>query len=145
MLVRELTKETNQAVKSKIMKQVGKQVIFDYGPNEGRLLEGKLVDRVVMHANPEELDRAPYWDVVDKIQFGEELWLRFGYYRMPENRLQWCAQTTLTEPLRTWKELLINTASEKPWFRELLEEVILEAKGADACRHALHDNHVMIS
>ncbi len=142
MLVRELTKEMNQAVKNKIMEEVGKRVSFDYGPNEKRLI-GKLLDRVVVHANPEEPDGVPYWDVVDKIQFGQKQWLRFGYYRMPKNHLQWCAQTTLTEPLETWKGLLIRAAKKKSWFRDLLEEVLQEAR-EPLLGHGLHDE-VMVS
>ncbi len=142
MLVRELTKEMNQAVKNKIMEQVGKPVIFDCGLDE-KHLQGKLLDRIVMHANPEEPDRVPCWDVVDLIQFGEKRWLRFGYYRMPKDHLLWCAQTTLTEPLETLKGLLIKAARKKSWFREFLEDILQEAR-EPLVGHGLHDN-VMVS
>jgi hypothetical protein len=73
-------------------------------------------------------DEVPYWDVVDLIVFdGEkEPWLRFGYYRMPKNRLNWASQTTLTDRVKTWKRLMVQTAKEKQWFRQLLEEVMRE-------------------
>ncbi len=126
MLVRELTDEMNKNIMEKILSRIGKKAIFVYPAGE-KTLTGILKDRVVMLANADELDRVPYWDVVDLIQFNDqpEPWLRFGYYRMPKNRLNWASQTTLTEPLSTWGKLL-GKAREKSWLRELLQGITRE-------------------
>ena len=61
----------------------------------------------------------PYGDVVDLIEFPDEPqpeWIRIGYYRKPKDRLVWASQTTITEPVETWKELLVHAAKEKMWF-----------------------------
>jgi hypothetical protein len=59
----------------------------------------------------------------------EPEWIRIGYYRLPkEDRLVWASQTTITEPVGVWKRILVHAASEKPWFLELLREVIAELR-----------------
>ena len=71
----------------------------------------------------------PYWDVVDLIEFKGERspeWIRIGYYRAPKGRLQWGSQTTIAEPIGTWKRILVEAAKQKPWFRALLVSVIAE-------------------
>ncbi|AVQ12334.1 Uncharacterized protein XB16_2007 [Leptospira santarosai] len=70
----------------------------------------------------------PYWDVVDLIKFENEKehWMHIGYYRRPKDKLVWGNQTTITEPISTWKKVLIQATKEKPWFRELLSEVNAE-------------------
>jgi len=73
----------------------------------------------------------PYWDVVDLIEFkGEEYpeWIRIGYYRVPKGRLQWGSQTTIAEPVETWKRVLVDSAKQKPWFRKLLVSAVAELK-----------------
>jgi hypothetical protein len=52
--------------------------------------------------------------------------MRIGYYRKPLNRLVWGSQTTITEPLSTWKDLLVKAARDMDWFRSLLEQVMSE-------------------
>jgi hypothetical protein len=47
---------------------------------------------------------------------------------MPKDRLVWGSQTTITEPIETWKELLVHAAKEKEWFRKLLSEVMQEVE-----------------
>lgn len=49
------------------------------------------------------------------------------YLPLPASRLVWGSQTTITEPVSTWRSLLLETArSKKTWFRELLGEVCEE-------------------
>lgn len=105
-----------------ILRPVGKKVTFKYPGKEGHK-KGYLKDRVVLASNP------PYWDVVDLIEFPDEpepMWLRIGYYRKLKDRLVFAGQTTITEPVRIWKELLVHAAREKFWFRDLLKEVMEE-------------------
>jgi hypothetical protein len=69
----------------------------------------------------------PYWDVIDLIEFPgepEPKWIRIGYYRKPKDKLVFASQTTITEPIETWKGLLFHAAKEKAWFRELIEHVM---------------------
>lgn len=69
--------------------------------------------------------------MVDLIEFKEKTnpeWSRIGYYRLPKARLQWGNQTTITEPMQTWKRLLIEAAEQKQCFRKLLLEVVAELK-----------------
>jgi hypothetical protein len=116
-----------QAVMLKICEAVGKRVAFHY-PGKEKHKHGRLKERVVVRSNPGEKG-VPYWDVVDLIEFPEEKkpqWIRIGYYRMPKNRLQWGSQTTITEPVETWKRVLVAAAKEKKWFRDLLEDVVGE-------------------
>jgi len=113
-------------VLNKIRAPIGEKGCFKY-PGGGEK-HGILKDRAVVES------RNPYWDVVDLIEFqGEEEpeWIRIGYYayyRMPEDKLQWCSQTTITEPVSIWKRILVNAAREKAWFRDLLEGVMKELK-----------------
>jgi hypothetical protein len=115
----------------RIRKPIGRPVTFTYpaGENPRR---GILKDRAVMRSNAGYRDEVPYWDVVDLIEFhGEtESWLRFGYYRMPKDRLNWASQTTLSDRIETWKRLMVQAAREKQWFRDLLEEVMRELASA---------------
>jgi hypothetical protein len=74
----------------------------------------------------------PYWDVVDIITFPSQPlarrdWLRIGYYRKkPGEPLRWGSQTTITEPLDIWKQLLIKAGKEMGPFGKLLREVVTE-------------------
>jgi hypothetical protein len=118
-------------VLGKIMRAVGGQVAFHYPGNEGRA-QGTLKDRHVLASGRAGV---PYWDVVDLIEFPEEpetTWIRIGYYRKPGDRLVWGSQTTIAEPIGTWRELLAGAAKSKPWFRELLEQVLDEVSGSKA-------------
>ena len=118
----------DDTVIQKILKKIGKNVSFTYPGNE-KGKEGLLRDRVVMPSNlgPKGI---PYWDVVDLIEFPEEAeleWIRIGYYRMKQGeRLRWGSQTTITEPIGVWKKLFVQAASEKPWFKKLLDDVMKE-------------------
>lgn len=110
-----------------ILSRIGKKVSFKYPGNEGEK-RGVLRDRAVVKSNSEG-SKVPYWDVIDLIEFIDEKepeWIRIGYYRKPGERLNWGSQTTITEPISVWKKLLVNTAREKKWFRDLLEDVMKE-------------------
>lgn len=112
---------------SQILSRIGKKVSFKYPENEGEK-HVILKDRAVVKSNSEGSE-VPYWDVIDLIEFKGEKepeWMRIGYYRKPKDRLNWGSQTTITEPISVWKNLLINTAREKKWFRDLLEDVMKE-------------------
>jgi hypothetical protein len=52
--------------------------------------------------------------------------MRVGYYRKPKDHLVWGSQTTITKPMVIWKDLFIQAAREKPWFRKLLDDVMKE-------------------
>jgi hypothetical protein len=119
---------TNSIVR-KIMRSVGKPVAFRYPAGEEHKY-GILSERAVVRSNPRARG-VPYWDVVDLIEFKKEKnpkWIRIGYYRAPKGRLQWGSQTTITEPIHTWKRVLIQAAKQKPWFRDLLVSVVAELK-----------------
>ena len=109
-----------------ILSKIGKKVTFQY-PEGDRT--GILVDRMVIESANED-GAVPYWDVVDLMEFAEEKepWLRIGYYRKPHERLVFAGQTTITEPISIWKKILVNTANEKKWFRDILVDVMKELK-----------------
>lgn len=114
---------------AKIMNAVGKPVRFKYPGTEGEL-NGTLKQRVVLAAG-QNVGGVHYWDVIDRIEFGcegEREFMRIGYYRKPLERLIWGSQTTITEPLSTWRTLFIKAAQEQEWFRDLLIEVMAEVK-----------------
>ena len=113
----------------KILSRVGGTVSFKYPGTEADK-HGILKDRVVVKST-NELGEVPYWDVVDLIEFKDEKepeWIRIGYYRKPKYKLNWASQTTITEPVSIWKKILRNTARQKKWFRDLLEDVMNELK-----------------
>jgi hypothetical protein len=111
----------------KMRKPIGRAVTFKYPVGE-KPRRGVLKDRAIIRSNERYHDEVPYWDVADLIKFdGEpETWLRFGYYRMPKDRLNWASQTALTDRMDAWKRLMVQAAREKPWFRDLLREVMRE-------------------
>lgn len=118
---------------AKILSKIGEPVTFTY-PGDEPKASGILKDRYVLPAQGER-SNVPYWDVVDLIEFPEEVeqeWIRIGYYRMPKDRLVWGSQTTITEPIAIWRSLLTNAARSKPWFRELLEDVLRDVSGSQA-------------
>ena len=115
-------------VTRQILARIGSRVTFLYPAAEGNA-EGTLRDRYVLPVSSR--GKVPYWDVIDLIDFPSEPardWIRVGYYRKPGDRLVWGSQTTITEPVATWKRLLVGAAREKPWFRELVEEVARELR-----------------
>jgi len=57
--------------------------------------------------------------------------MRIGYYRKPQQRLNWGSQTTITEPVSTWKALLTKAALEKPWFRSSLAQVMAKIESVE--------------
>lgn len=118
----------DNAIERKILQVIGKRVSFKY-PGKEPHRNGILRDRVVDRANPGARG-VPYWSVVDFIEFPEKQreWIRFGYYRKPNERLNWASQTTSTFPIKTWKRLFVKAAKEKPWFRRLLNEVMNELR-----------------
>jgi hypothetical protein len=115
-------------VEELILRDLGKKKVrFAYPGVEG-VLDGTLKDRCVLAAGS-NIGGVPYWDVIDLIRFegqSEPDFMRIGYFRKPLNRLVWGSQTTITEPLSTWKNLFVKAAQEKPWFRTLLEDVMSE-------------------
>jgi hypothetical protein len=122
------TASDDEAVVAKILDRITKEVKFTYPGKEPRKT-GTLKDRAVIPSPG--VTGVPYWDVVDLIEFPDEPqreWIRIGYYRKPKDRLVWASQTTITEPVETWKELLVHAAKEKGWFRKLLEEVLERVK-----------------
>ncbi len=74
-----------------ILRNLGrKKVHFRYPGSEGELI-GILKDRCVLPAGT-NLGGVPYWDVIDLITFdgqNEEDFIRIGYYRKPQQRLNW--------------------------------------------------------
>ncbi len=116
--------EDDADVIRKILSRIGSHVKFKYPGTEGDK-DGILKDRSVVRSNNEGA-QVPYWDVVDLIEFKEDRereWIRIGYYRKPKDSLNWGSQTTITEPIRIWEDILLNAAAEKKWFRDLLERV----------------------
>ena len=113
----------------KMQEPIGKPVSFTYPLGEKRR-RGVLKDRSITRSNAEHPDEVPYWNVADLIEFsGEpERWLRFGYYRMPKGRLNWASQTTATFRFSEWRRLMVKAAKEKPWFRELLQDVMRDSQ-----------------
>lgn len=114
----------------KMLKRISKKVSFKYPGKEGQR-NGVLKDRIAVRSNP-NTSGVPYWTVIDLIEFPKERekeWMRFGYYRKPFEHLVWGSQTTLTESIKAWKSLFVKAAREKPWFRELLDEVMNELRG----------------
>lgn len=119
-----MTKD-DAVVVARILEAVGRRVSFRY-PGDEKHKSGHLIDRAVVRSNPGARG-VPYWDVVDLIEFKGEKnpeWIRIGYYRKPKSRLQWGSQTTITEPVKTWKRVLVKAANQKPWFHALLVGVV---------------------
>jgi len=63
-------------------------------------------------------------DLIEFLGEREPRWIGIGYYRKPKGTLNWGSQTTITEPISVWKKLLVSTAREKKWFRDLLDDVM---------------------
>jgi hypothetical protein len=112
-----------------ILSRVGHETTFKYPGDEGNkcgiLKERSVVDSVNVPGT------VPYWDVVDLIAFPEEAernWLRIGYYRAPNERLNWGSQTTITEPISVWKRILANAAKNAQWFRKILLDAIKDSE-----------------
>ena len=125
---------------AKLLKPVGKKVSFRYPAEEGSK-RGILKDRMVIPSNPRATG-VPYWDVVDLINFPNEpepYWIRIGYYRKPKDRLVWGSQTTITEPISVWKQILLQTARERSWFRKLIEEVVRDLLDLEEFRKLIEE------
>jgi hypothetical protein len=119
------TTTDNDSIAAKILDGLGKKKVKFTCPGKEPNKTGILKDRAFIPSPG--ATGVPYWDVVDLIEFRDEPqpeWIRIGYYRKPNDRLVWASQTTITEPVETWKELLVHAAREKSWFRNLLEEVL---------------------
>ena len=110
----------------RILSCIGNKVTFKY-PEGDRT--GILVDRMVIESANED-GAVPYWDVVDLMEFEKEKekWLRIGYYRKPKKSLVFGGQTSITETISIWKKILVITAREKKWFRDILVDVMKELK-----------------
>ena len=124
-----ITDDSKDPIIRRILGRIGKRVNFKFPANE-KSRSGKLVDRAVVRSIPGTRG-VQYWDVVDLITFQNKTnpeWIRIGYYRAHNGRLQWGSQTTITEPIMTWKRVLIKAAKQKPWFRDLLISVVAELR-----------------
>jgi len=120
----DVMKNNEKEIIEKIRSRIGSKVSFKYPGKEGDKT-GTLKDRAIIPST-NEIGTVSYWDVVDLIEFKgekEPLWLRIGYYRKPDEKLNWGSQTTITEPISVWKKILINAAKDKEWFANLLAEV----------------------
>lgn len=119
----------DEKIIQKLRRPVGKTVSFTYPIDSGESnKKGILRERAVIKSNPSG-DNVRYWDVVDLIEFPDESepkWIRIGYYRQVGDMVRWASQTTITEPIDIWKKILIQSAKEKKWFRDLLVEVVEE-------------------
>jgi len=125
-----ISRYSRNPIIGRIMKAIGRKVSFQYPEKH---ISGRLIDRAIVESNPDrKVKDVPYWDVVDLIEFKKEenpKWIRIGYYRVLKgDRLQWGSQTTIAEPVETWKRILIEAANQKPWFRDLLMSVAAELK-----------------
>jgi hypothetical protein len=114
------SKNIKQTDEEKIKSQ--KKVAFKY-PGKEEKKDGILKDRAIVYKSMS--GKIPYWDIVDLIEFKGEKWMRIGYYRK-KKVLRFASQTTITEPISIWKDIFVNAAKEKEWFRKLLKEVIAE-------------------
>src|SRR5213080_4423004 len=104
-------------LQKKLLRQLGNRVSFK-APGER---QGILKDRAIVFSG-NGADGTEYWDVVDLIDFegAEESWIRIGYYICRvDGSLIYGSQTTIAEPISTWRRLLVDAAHQKPWFREL--------------------------
>jgi hypothetical protein len=110
---------------TKILSCVGKPVNYTF-PGDEPGQHGILEDRCVFESPYG--GTVPYWDVVDLIEFEghKEQFIRIGYYRKPKKKLNYGSQTTITETIPGWKGMLVKAATEKKWFRELLDDVMKE-------------------
>ena len=116
----------NLDVIKKIRAAVGKRVLFIYIADKAER-RGYLKDRVVVPSGRGPGKTAvPYWSVIDLIEFDHEPepWIRITYYRKPKDRLIFAGQTTATFRIREWRKLLLKAASDKPWFRDLVKDVM---------------------
>lgn len=110
----------------KILTCIGWPVCFTYPGSEGKK-NGILADRSVFHSGL--VGDVPYWNVIDRITFPDEPdpdFIRIGYYRKPKQKLNWGSQTTITDTVSNWRKMFVKAASEKDWFRKLLEDVMGE-------------------
>jgi hypothetical protein len=115
----------------KILSCIGQPVRFTYP--EGIVKIGILTDRSVTESGylvSGDVESAFYWDVIDLIDFegDTEPMMRITYYRKLKGRLVFAGQTTITEPISTWKRMLLEAIQKKSWFRELLQEVMSEVE-----------------
>jgi hypothetical protein len=112
---------TPEQIIDKIERRIGQSVSF---PKKQGDKDGFLKDRVVVPSWVET--DARYFSVVDLIQWQDEREdaLRFGYYEF-DDQLHW-VNRPLTDAVSRWKKFLVKAAKEKPWFRNLLQEVMAE-------------------
>ena len=119
---------TGKQAIAKMLEPVKKRVSFKYPGREGTK-RGILKDRAIIRSG-DGGEGVKYWDVVDLIEFPGEwhpLWMRIGYYRQVGDQMRWASQTTIAEPLETWKRLLVEAARDKDWFRQLIRDVASES------------------
>ena len=110
-----------------VLKAIGKSIKFRI-PERKEPLRGVIKDRVAFKTRSIS-EITDFWDVIDLIDFDVngkvKQAIRFGYYRRgKDGKLRWGSQTTLTEEINELKKLFKKAVKEKPWFKQLLEEVI---------------------
>lgn len=117
-----LTKKEIRTIRARIMKAVGKRVVYKY-PG-GRDVRGELKDRAIVWSGP--FDGAYYWDVIDLIDFPQEkhrYQIRIGYYRYRQvgDKLGFAGQTTITEPVHIMKRVFAKATNKmKDWSRQYI-------------------------
>ena len=114
-------KEEIKECYDKILKKIDKPVRFKYP--DGRRMNGRLIDRVVMHTKSIS-EMKDFFDVVDFIKFDvgskQKDAIRFGYYIYENGKLKWGSQTTLTEE-KSELLRLFKKATEKEWFNSIIQ------------------------
>ena len=127
---------TRKQAISKMLEPVQKRVSFKYPGREGTK-KGILTDRTIIWSGAGR-EGVKYWDVVDLIEFPGERhprWMRIGYYRQVGDQMRWASQTTIAEPLETWKRVLVRAACEKGWFKQLILDAVSESKVSHRVPH----------
>ena len=116
-----MKKEEIKECYDKILKKIDKPVRFKYP--DGRRMNGRLIDRVVMHTKSSS-EMKDVFDVVDFIKFDvggkQKDAIRFGYYIYENGKLKWGSQTTLTEE-KSELLRLFKKATEKEWFNSIIQ------------------------
>jgi hypothetical protein len=126
-MMRKLLSKEEQ--KQYLLSRIGDAVNFKY-PEPPYLLKGKLLDRYVIAGGEDEW--VAYWNIIDLISFEneDEKWLRITYFRYKKKDRRWvfAGQTSLTDPISSFRDLFVNAVKEKDWIRPLFKEVCRQCK-----------------
>lgn len=120
-----MNEKEKERLQKRILAKISQKVNFTYPEGSPRKrLQGKLIDRVVMHTRS-ITQMKDFFDVIDYIHFNFEgsikEAIRFGYYIYESDELRWGSQTTLTEEKIILLKLF-RQAYRKPWFSEIIDE-----------------------